>query len=91
MSLSRDFRINQASALAILEAEIEAETDPLELDLPPLSETGIQPEEGEVIDTDNETIWAGPYPRFQDRNVQAFMLSIVIGESDYMKCGLMVF
>ncbi|VDN96546.1 unnamed protein product [Rodentolepis nana] len=68
MGLSRDFRINQSSALAILEAETEAAPDPLDAELPPLSEPGTQYNEGieegdedeeeedeeAIADTDNE-------------------------------------
>lgn len=65
MGLSRDFRINQASALAILKAETEADPDPLDAELPPLSEPETQRNEGEgyeedgeeeeaIVDTDNE-------------------------------------
>nr|CDS33428.2 Fanconi anemia group I protein [Hymenolepis microstoma] len=69
MGLSRDFRINQSSALAILEAEIEAAPDPLDAELPPISEPGTQRHEGNeegdeedeeedeeeaIADTDNE-------------------------------------
>ncbi|VDL59556.1 unnamed protein product [Hymenolepis diminuta] len=61
MGLSRDFRINQASALATLKAETEADSDPLDAELPLLSEPETQrneeEDEGEeeaIVDTDNE-------------------------------------